>query len=236
MQQVLHFLNQLAANNNREWFNTHKQDYLQAFNRFLDFSQSWLDGLVEIDPTCSGLSPKDCIWRIYRDTRFSANKLPYKDHFGCFPAPMRVPGNPNTGGKHSDRGGYYVHIQPGACMFAAGIWGPTPELLKALRTEVSANYEELEALFADAAFRSAFQDIDSTWSLKRVPQGFDPNHPHADWLKCRAYLISTYFTDDEVCAPDFLNKVLELTALAKPFNDFLNYTFEEYGEFAERRF
>ena len=67
--------------------------------------------------------------------------------------------------------------------------------------------------------------------LKRVPAGFDPEFRHAEWLKHKAYTFSTVLTDDEVCAPDFIEHILDIAATAKPMNDFLNYTFEEYGEF-----
>ena len=115
----LDFLAQLAVNNNRDWFQSHKDWYTEAYSQFLAFSQEYVARLAEVDDNLLGLQAKDCIWRIYRDVRFSADKRPYKEWFGVFPAAK--------GGKKSLHGGYYVHIQPGHCMFAAGIWSPTPE-------------------------------------------------------------------------------------------------------------
>ncbi len=230
MQEILHFLSQLSLHNDREWFEVHKDEYTRCRKRFEAFTAEFLQGMAVIDPALSGLQPKDCIWRIYRDVRFSNDKRPYKEWFGVFPA-APAPGKPKTGGKKSMRGGYYVHLQPGNCMFAGGIWGPTPELLKALREEIFANYDEVEAIMQSPQWRRYFGDFDTEWMLKKVPQGFDKDFVHADWLKRKAYTFSTPLTDEQVCAPDFVEHVLDIARAAKPMNDFLNYTFEEYGEF-----
>ena len=235
MKEVLQFLTALSANNNREWFAENKAWYQDCYARFVEFSAEYIRRLSELDPSLAVLQPKDCIWRIYRDVRFSHDKRPYKEWFGCFPA-AGVPGQPRTWGKHSMRGGYYVHIQPGQCMFAGGIWDPSKELLDALRKEIEANYEEVETIMAAPSWKKYFdQDFDTMWGgLKKVPAGFDPNFKHADWLKHRAYTFSTPLTDKEVSSAGFIDKIEEIAAAGKPMNDFLNYTFEEYGEFPSR--
>ena len=235
MKEVLDFLTALSVNNNREWFADNKAWYQRCYATFVDFSEQYIRRLSEIDPTLKGLQAKDCIWRIYRDVRFSKNKNPYKEWFGVFPA-TGVAGQPRTWGKHSMRGGYYVHIQPGQCMFAGGIWDPGKELLDALRKEIEANYEEVEAIMAAPAWQKYFgNDFDPYWGmLKKVPAGFDPEFIHADWLKHKTYTFSTPLTDKQVSAPDFLDHIVDIAAAAKPMNDFLNYTFEEYGEFPSR--
>ena len=113
MKEILDFLTELSYNNNREWFSDHKNWYHNCQQRFEQFTTDWLARLSEMDADLSALQPKDCIWRIYRDVRFSHDKRPFKEWFGAFPAPK--------GGKKSDRGGYYIHIQPGKCMFAGGM-------------------------------------------------------------------------------------------------------------------
>ena len=227
MKRILEFLEDLSYNNNREWFMANKARYDEAHKLFLDFAARYIERLaVEVDPELAGLQPKDCVWRIYRDVRFSADKRPYKDWFGVFPA--------IKGGKKSLRGGYYVHFQPGNCMFCGGIWNPPADLLKALRGEIEANYEEVEEIMANPNWQKYFGDFDTDWMLKKVPAGFDPNFVHADWLKRKMYIFSTPLTDKQMCAPDLLDRVVELAKVAKPMNDFLNYTFEEYGEFTPR--
>ena len=235
MKEVLDFLTALSVNNNREWFADNKAWYQRCYATFVDFSEQYIRRLSEIDPTLKGLQAKDCIWRIYRDVRFSKNKNPYKEWFGVFPA-TGVAGQPRTWGKHSMRGGYYVHIQPGQCMFAGGIWDPGKELLDALRKEIEANYEEVEAIMAAPSWQKYFgNDFDPYWGmLKKVPAGFDPEFIHADWLKHKTYTFSTPLTDKQVSAPDFLDHIVDIAKAAKPMNDFLNYTFEEYGEFPSR--
>ena len=226
MKEILNFLADLAVHNDRDWFHANKARYDACYKTFLDFSADLIAALTEIDPTLEGLQPKDCVWRIYRDTRFSYDKRPYKEWFGVFPA--------MKGGKKSQRGGYYVHFQPGNCLFAGGIWNPSPELLKALRSEIEANYEEVEEIMAAPAWQKYFGDFDTDYMLKKVPAGFDPNFVHADWLKRKAYTFSTPLTDAQVCASDFLKTIIDIAKAAKPMNDFLNYTFEEYGEFPVR--
>jgi len=236
MRDTLRFLAELAVNNNKDWFDEHREWYQACRERFVAFSTEYINRLTKIDPTLKGLEPKDCIWRINRDIRFSSDKRPYKEWFGCFPA-TGVPGQPKTWGKKSMRGGYYVHIQPGQCMFAGGIWDPSKELLKALRTEIEANYEEMETIMGSRKWKKYFaQDFDSYWGtgLKKVPAGFDPDFKHAEWLKHKIYTFSVPLTDEDVSSPDFIDKITDIAAAAKPMNDFLNYTFEEYGEFPSR--
>ena len=235
MRDTLHFLAELAVNNNKVWFDEHRDWYQACRERFIAFSTEYIRRLAKLDPSLAVLQPKDCIWRINRDIRFSADKRPYKEWFGCFPA-AGVPGKPKTWGKKSMRGGYYVHIQPGQCMFAGGIWDPGKELLAALRREIEANYEEVEAIMGSKTWKKYFgQDFDYMWgALKKVPAGFDPNFVHADWLKHKTYTFSMPLSDEMVCSPDFIDKITDIAAAAKPMNDFLNYTFEEYGEFPSR--
>ena len=226
MKEILDFLAELACNNNREWFNAHKDWYKRCYEKVEVFTTQWLERLVAIDPELAGLTPKDCIWRIYRDVRFSHDKRPFKWWFGVFIAAK--------GGRKSDRSGYYLHFEPERCMFGGGIWCPNKDLLHALRKEVLANYDEAEDIFANPMTNKYFQDFDTEQMLKKVPQGFPADFEHVDWLKRKAYTYSTPLTDAEVCAPDFMDKVMDISRAAKPINDFLNYTFEEYGEFPDR--
>lgn len=227
MKEILNFLTELSCNNNREWFNEHKDWYRDCQQRFEQFTTEWLKRLAEIDPDLSSLQPKDCIWRIYRDVRFSADKRPFKEWFGVFPAAK--------GGKKSDRGGYYIHIQPGKCMFAGGMWCPNKDLLHAVRREILANYEEVEDIFSNPLTNRYFHDFDTEYMLKKMPQGFPIDFKHPDWLKRKAYTFSTPLSDEQVCNSNFIDLATELACAAKPINDFLNYTFEEYGEFPDRR-
>ena len=230
MTESLHFLSALAENNNREWFTANKEWYQECNRRFVSFSAELISRLSDLDPSLAVLQPKDCIWRIYRDVRFSHNKKPYKEWFGVFVA-SGVPGQIKTYGKKSMRGGYYVHVQPGQCMFGGGIWDPVPELLKALRKEIEVNGDELEQIMSHPAWKRYFGDFDAEYMLKRVPSGFEPDSRYANWLKRKAYTFSHRIKDEEMSSPELMDTLVDMAVAAKPVNDFLNYTFELYGEF-----
>ncbi len=218
-KRILNYLTALTQNNNREWFHAHKEEYTACRLDFEEFTQQWIERMTALDPKVAGLTPKDCIWRIYRDTRFSLDKTPYKDHFGSFIA--------EHGGKKSQYAGWYLHLQPGECMFAAGMWCPEPELLRAVRMSILDNYEEVEDIMSAPDFKEYFADFDTYAMLRKVPAGFPQDFQHADWLKRKTFTISCPLTDEEVCQPDFLDRFMHICSAAKPLNDFLNYTFEE---------
>lgn len=230
MRRALDFLSALACNNNKEWFDLHRDEYQAARQAYLNLAQQWIDGLVAMDPSLKGNTLQNTVWRINRDIRFSMDKRPYKEWMGCFVA-AGAPGQPKTIGKKSMRGGYYLHLEPGTCMICGGIWDPGKELLKALRQEIEANYEEVEQIFATPGWQRYYGDFDTEYMLKKVPAGFDPDFVHADWLKRKAYTFSSRVSDEDICRPDVIEDLLERARAAKPMNDFLNYTFDEYGEF-----
>ena len=133
MQEIIAFLDRLMRNNNREWFNAHKDEYKYVQAKFNDFALKLMESVAAFDPDVYGLELKDCTYRIYRDIRFSSDKRPYKNHFGCFIC---------KGGKKSGNAGYYFHIEPveadyiGGNILAAGMYAPTKELLEQIRHEI----------------------------------------------------------------------------------------------------
>lgn len=218
MKIVLQFLSELAQNNNREWFTANKDRYLACYQRVADFTQEYIAAMTQIDSRLGVLTPRDCMWRIYRDVRFSKNKSPYKEWFGSFLAV--------NGGKKSVHAGYYIHFQPNNCMFAGGMWCPEPDLLKRLRQDIYDNYEEIENIFADKHFKKYFRDFDTDYMLKTVPAGFNKDFCHADWLKRKSFSVSVHLPDETVCAPDFLHTLMDISRAATPINNFLNYTLD----------
>lgn len=216
---ILDYLSLLCCNNNREWFAEHKDTYLACKAEFDAFAAAYIEALARIDPSLGGLTPKDCVYRIYRDIRFSADKRPYKDWFGVYVA--------TRGGRKSPYGGYYVHLQPGHCLFSGGIWCPEPALLKALRQSIYDNADEVEEIMSAPAFRKFYSDFDTDNMLKKAPAGYPADWEHADWLKRKSFTLSCRVSDNEACAAGFLERAVEAAAALKPMNDFLNYTFEE---------
>lgn len=219
-KRILDFIGQLTCNNNREWFNAHKDEYLAVKSDLEQFTSEWIAVASDIDPQLASLTTKDCMYRIYRDIRFSANKLPYKDWIGIILAPH--------GGRKSRHGCYYLHFQPGACMFAGGVWCPDSELIKSIRQDIYDNADELEAIFANEEVKPYFTSFDSDGALKKVPAPFPKDFPHPNWIARNSFTFSIPISDKEMCSPRFFDYLLSLCRAAKPLNDFLNYTVDNY--------
>lgn len=223
--EILDFLRELGDNNNREWFNAHKDRYLLLKQGFDVFTGKMIERIALFDESVKGVEVKDCTYRIYRDVRFSPNKSPYKTHFAAFIAPR--------GGRNSRFAGYYIHIQPEGgseilpgSFLSGGIYCPEPALLKRLRQDVYDNVDEFKAILQEPGFVKEFKGIESTDVLKRVPSPFPADFPDGDLLKHKHYTAisqkpESFFADDKLV--DKIGKVFEKLA---PFNRFLNYTVE----------
>lgn len=216
--KIFEFQRQLAVHNDREWFALHKSEWLDIQLELKTFTAQWLEAMREIDPDTADLRVQDCMYRIYRDTRFSSNKAPYKDWIGIIVAPH--------GGRKSPYGCYYLHFQPGNCLFAGGIWCPEPDLVKALRQDIFENYEELEELFARSDIAPFFTSFDLDGQQKKLPAGFPKDFPHPTWLARRSFTFEHRLTDAEMLSPDLFSHLLTLCRAAQPINRFLNYTLD----------
>lgn len=155
---IFQFLKDLAANNNREWFQGHKDEYLKAQKEFEELLTAIIARISLFDESIVGIQAKDCTYRIYRDTRFSSDKTPYKIHLG---------GYINARGKKSEHCGYYVHIEPDNCMLAGGSWCLEPKVLKAVRQSV---YDNIERIQGNCG-RSCVQAILSCYRRKSLKNG-----------------------------------------------------------------
>ena len=128
MKDILDFLTELRQHNNRDWFNERKDRFYELRATFLNRVDELIRLISVFDEEISGLEAKDCVYRIYRDTRFSPDKTPYKTFFSAYIA--------SKGGKKSLRAGYYLHLEPGNCLLGGGVWCPESKLLKELREAV----------------------------------------------------------------------------------------------------
>lgn len=218
-KRVLDFQRQLVVNNNREWFNEHKNEYLAVKAELEAFTQEWINAMAGVDESVADLQVKDCMYRIYRDTRFSADKTPYKNWIGIILAPK--------GGRKSQYGCYYLHFQPDHCMFAGGCWCPEPDMIKAFRQDIYDNTEELEAIFSSKDVVPYFQSFDNDGRLKKIPAGFPKDYAHPDWISRKSFTVEYLLTEEQMCSANLLDTVLTLCKAAKPINDFLNYTIDE---------
>jgi uncharacterized protein (TIGR02453 family) len=214
-QPSLEFLKDLAQNNNREWFTANRPRYEAAKSELEKIVVQLLGSVGEFE-NLTNTQPKDCIFRINRDVRFSKNKDPYKHHLSAAIGP---------GGRHSGRTDFYLHIQPnGESLLGAGMWNATPKQLAAFRQEIDFNPKALTDIIANDKFRQYFPEI---WgeSLKKAPKGYSEDHPNVDLLKRKQMFFMHKFTDAEVTSPDFVDKIVEGCRLIKPYCDFLNTVF-----------
>ncbi len=215
---IFQFLKELSLNNNREWFNDHKDDYLKAQTEFENLLTAIIQRISLFDDEIVGIQAKDCTYRIYRDVRFSQDKSPYKIHFG---------GYINGKGKKSEHCGYYVHLQLGNCMLAGGSLCPPPNILKALRQSVYDNIDEYRSIVEDPAFKKYFPVIGENF-LKTAPKGFPKDFKYIDYLKPKEFICSYQVPDEFFLDEKMLDNVSDVFKQLKRFSDFTNYTIDEF--------
>lgn len=218
MKTILAFLRDLQKNNNREWFHANKERYREVQARWNEFCLELIKNIGEYDESIAKLSLADCTYRIYRDTRFSNDKTPYKTHFGVFLAP---------GGKKSMHAGYYFHLGTGneegypySHMLAAGNYCYDPKAVRILREDIHFGWEEFKndvLAKADPCF-----SVDMDGALKKVPRDFPADSPAADWLRLKSYCLVTNVDDRYVLAADLAKRVAEAFRTTKPFIDYIN--------------
>jgi uncharacterized protein (TIGR02453 family) len=219
IDNILRFLSELKENNNREWFAVNKAWYDQVRTDFEQMCKELITQISSFDEAIKHVEVKECVFRIYRDTRFSNDKTPYKTHFGVYIA--------SAGGRKSQHAGYYLHLDPTGCFISTGVWCPDPAMLKALRQSVYDNIEELNEIRSNPEFSQYFHGFFEEDKLKTVPRGFPKDFPEAELLKLKHYLVDYQLDDKILHAIDFVAKVSGIAKCAYPFNRFLNYTVDE---------
>ncbi|MCU0357420.1 MAG: DUF2461 domain-containing protein [Cyclobacteriaceae bacterium] len=212
MEHVLKFLKDLTKNNNRDWFEKNKARYVEAKNAFEVFLEEFHRELVLIDESLAGLNPRKQAFRIYRDVRFSKDKRPYKINMGAGFSP---------GGKMMQEPGYYIHIEPGNCFVASGLYQPDPENLAKVRQEIDYNADAFLHILKNKSFRKYFDGLDDFDRVKTAPKGYPKDHPQIEVLKNKSFIISHAFTDQQAKERNFYKQVVAACRAAKPFNDFL---------------
>lgn len=218
-KEIIQFLKELRDNNNREWFQANKDRYDVLRQAFIDEVQQLINRIALFDPEIAGLEAKDCLFRIYRDIRFSPDKTPYKIHFAAYMA--------SRGGRGSERAGYYIHLEPDRCMLSGGVWCPPPALLKALRKEIYENISDFVAILEDPAFKNIYPTMEGE-VLKRMPAGYPADFKYDEILRHKDFSVASYKPEEFFFAPDWMDKAVDDFKKLKPFNQFLNYTVDEY--------
>lgn len=220
MKNVLDFLRLLRENNNREWFAANKQQYLAVQAKVNEFTEKLIAAVASIESEVGRLTVKDCTYRIYRDTRFSADKTPYKRHIGIFINPPF--------GKKVNTAGYYVHFEPGNCIICAGTVCLDTPIVKAIRKSIYDNIDDYRAIVESADFTKLFTQLGDN-RLKTAPKGYDKNWEYIDYLRPKDFVayadVADEFFYDE---SSIIERLMPYIRQAKRFNDFINYTIDDF--------
>lgn len=210
-QGSVDFLKKLSKNNNRDWFNEHKDMYTEAQTNIIQFADSLLLEMNKHDhiETPSG---KKALFRIYKDVRFSKVKTPYNCHWsGSFKRATK-----------KLRGGYYFRIEPGNSFLAGGFWGPESDDLKRIRQDIDMNYKDWKKLLGNKTLVNTFGGIIGE-QVGSAPRGYSKDHPAIDLLRYKQFILKYELTDKEVCNPSFIDNVNDIYKKMRPF---LNYMSE----------
>jgi uncharacterized protein (TIGR02453 family) len=206
-KEALEFFKKLEKNNNRDWFNEHKKEFKAIESQIKKVYTSLFESLKTHDDV-----DKVKMFRIYRDVRFSKNKLPYKTHFG--------------GSFHRTkpqfRGGYYLHIQPNNESFiATGFWEPHKEDLFRIRKEFEMDDSEIRAILEDKTFKSTWGGFVGD-EVKTAPNGFSKDHEAIDLIKKKQYIFTKKYTDKEILESDFIEKVNTSFKIIRPYFNYMS--------------
>ena len=216
-KSTLEFLKKLDKNNNKEWFDKNRTAFESAKKNIAEFTNELLKEMVKFEPSISSLIAKDCVFRIFRDVRFSKNKSPYKNNLGCYIAP---------GGKKSNYAGYYVHIQPnGQSFLAGGMYVPENDVLNKIRQEIDYNTIEFKKILEQKKFKALFGEIRGD-KLKNPPKGYEKEHPEIELLKLKSFTVWHLLNDEALTQKDFVKKCAATFKELQKFNHFLNRAVE----------
>jgi len=211
-KETLNFLSTLEISNNREWFNENKQLYLDAKANVENVVNEIISEVAEFDSSVERLEAKNCIFRIYKDTRFSKDKTPYKNNLGA----SLVEKGPKT----LNHAGYYIHLEPGKSFLAGGVYMTEPKNLKAIRETISSDGDSFLKILNKKSFKDILE-LQGT-KLVKVPQGFEKEDPMGDYLKFKQFTVFHPLSDADVLDQDFVMNTVKVLKEIYPFNRFLN--------------
>ncbi|NND88345.1 MAG: DUF2461 domain-containing protein [Flavobacteriaceae bacterium] len=202
------FLARLKKNNSREWMQDHKKEYQRnekSLKKFYEEVEAELDQFDKI--------AKTKVFRIHRDVRFSKDKTPYNVHRSVL----------FSRAGENRRGSYYLRLEPGASLMAGGFFKPEPADLKRIRKEFEMDASEIRTIMANEEFSGVFGGFNNENAVKTAPKGFDKEDPNIDLIRLKSFYFSHNYTDDEVHASDFKDRLVYHYKLLQPF---LNYMTE----------
>lgn len=218
-KETLQFLEDLKANNNRDWFLANKKRYEAYKSDYHKLISDLLEVMKPLDPSLEMLEAKNCTFRINRDIRFSKDKSPYKTNIGVWMSQNK---------NRKNAPGYYIHFEKGNSFIAGGCWCPEPNELKQIRKEIAFFHDDLEAIVNNKNFKSEFGTLtrDDTNTLKKAPKDFESDHPAIEFLKLKSFTASEKIDEKSFLDKDFSKIVAQKLIALKPMNDFLSRALE----------
>ena len=212
-KSILKFLEKLKQNNSREWMQDNKKEYLEQKETFNEMVKNIIEGISGFDQNLLGLEPKDCMFRINRDIRFSKDKSLYKTHFGAYMA---------KNGRKSMLPGYYLHLEPGnKSMLASGMYQPGSDLLSKVRQEIDYNGKVLVSIVESDSWKNEFGLLEGE-KLTKAPKGYTMEHPLIDYLQLKSFLGVLRVKDTVVSGNSFTPDSIEIFRKMHPLVNFLN--------------
>lgn len=209
---TIDYLKSLKKNNNKEWFEQNKSSFELAKSDFLQLVDRLIVQLTKIDSRYGDLKAKDCIFRQYRDIRFSKDKTPYKTNMGAAF---------HLDGKKGGKAAFYFHLEPGNSFVGGGLWMPDAEKLKKVRQEIDYNFEKFKKIVSHKSFVETFGALSTEDQLKNAPKGYENDHKAIAFLRLKSYVAAQPLSDKELT--DAIEKKIgqSFKAIA-PFIHFLN--------------
>src|SRR5699024_3029825 len=198
-KDIFHFLSELKHHNNRDWFNENKHRHIEAKEQIETLIGGLIAKLAEFDPHINhGISPRKCLFRIYRDIRFSKDKTPYKTWYS---AGISVDGRKLEGPE------YYIHIEPENSYLAVGYWRPKKEHLAEIRQEIDYNGKELEKALKQGGF--SLEDLGVYDKLKRAPAGYTEENEYIEVLKLKSLILNIEIDNEVLLSKDASRQIMD---------------------------
>ena len=212
-RETLRFLRALERHNDREWFRARRDQY-EAHVRgpMIALIERIAGELPALAPELVA-SPRVSLYRIYRDTRFSSDKKPFKTHAAAI--------FPCRGMPRHESAGFYVEVSPQTCLVAGGIYAPQPAQLRAIREHIAGNFRRFQTIVESPGFRRAFGGLEGE-RLQRVPLGFPKDHPAAQYLKYRQFLVWREYEAEFATTARFYREIIRRFTQMAPLVRFLN--------------
>lgn len=218
-QATLDYIKDLSQNNNKPWFEEHRPAYLNAKDDFEKLVKDVISEFGKVDPDIAPLEAKNCIYRQYRDVRFSKDKTPYKQHMGA---------SFDRDGRNSSFAGYYLHMEPGnKSMVGGGIWMPAGEQIKKIRQEIDYGWDEFQQIINNKDFKGIYGGLEQgEYKLSREPKGYEKDNPAIEYLKLKSVIATQTLTDKDLVSKNLLQKILDAFTALMPLVKFINRSLE----------